>query len=105
MLWIILISVVPFRQTAKYTMLAFLIFTGILISIMGLIHRAWNVGNDKRDALDPEGMLILLSVRLSSRRCYFTDKYSLLPGAARHIENEEFADLTDFQLRSFRYPI
>ncbi|KIX03823.1 uncharacterized protein Z518_07376 [Rhinocladiella mackenziei CBS 650.93] len=70
----------PDYYTAKYTMLAFLIFTAILIVALGSIHKMWNVRRDKREALEPEG-------------------------SVPHIENEEFADLTDFKIRSFRYPL
>ncbi|KAF7560364.1 hypothetical protein G7046_g3780 [Stylonectria norvegica] len=70
----------PNYYTAKYTMLAFLIFTAILIGCMGLLHKIWNTRRDKRDAAEPEV-------------------------AQQHVENEEFLDHTDFQLRSFRYPL
>ncbi|KAH7035965.1 permease of the major facilitator superfamily [Microdochium trichocladiopsis] len=67
----------PNYYVAKYTMLAFLVFTAILLAAMGLLHRFWNSRRDKeQDNLPTE-----------------------------HVENEEFADLTDFQLRSFRYPL
>lgn len=42
-------------QIAKYTMLAFLIFTAILLSMFGLIHMVWNHKIDKRQA-DAEGI-------------------------------------------------
>ncbi|KAH7137833.1 permease of the major facilitator superfamily [Dactylonectria macrodidyma] len=70
----------PNYYTAKYTMLAFLIFTAVLIGCMGLLHKTWNNNRDKKDATDPED-----------------------PQA--HVENEEFLDITDFQIRSFRYPL
>ncbi|RFU30475.1 hypothetical protein B7463_g5877, partial [Scytalidium lignicola] len=70
----------PNYYTAKYTMLAFLIFTAILIAIYGMIHKIWNTRRDKRDAIQPEGTIL-------------------------HFENEEFADITDFKMRSFRYPL
>ncbi|KAH8668911.1 permease of the major facilitator superfamily [Xylariales sp. PMI_506] len=70
----------PNYYIAKYTMLAFLIFTAILITALALLHKTWNAQRDKKEAAD-------------------------LEDPAVHFENEEFADLTDFQLRSFRYPL
>ncbi|KAJ4375339.1 hypothetical protein N0V83_002425 [Neocucurbitaria cava] len=49
----------PDYYTAKYTMLAFLVFTMILIAVMGIIHWSWNKKRDKQDALDAQSMLIL----------------------------------------------
>lgn len=48
-----------FSQTAKYTMLAFLIFTMILIGVMGLIHWSWNKKRDKQDALDAQSRFVI----------------------------------------------
>ncbi|KAF2642453.1 permease of the major facilitator superfamily [Massarina eburnea CBS 473.64] len=72
----------PNYYTAKYTMLAFLILTMVLITSMGMIHWLWNKKRDKQAALDMQNGVVHVT-----------------------IENEEFADLTDFQIRSFRYPI
>ncbi|KAI0173746.1 permease of the major facilitator superfamily [Pestalotiopsis sp. NC0098] len=65
---------------AKYTMLAFLAFTAVLIVLMGLTHMMWNSKRDAKNATDAED-------------------------ATLHVENEEFEDMTDFKLKSFRYPI
>lgn len=68
----------PDYYIAKYTMLAFLVLTAILLIIYGMLHKLWNTRRDKRAAVEGEEM---------------------------HVENVEFADLTDFQLKSFRYPL
>jgi MFS transporter, ACS family, allantoate permease len=34
-------------------MLAFLLFTALLIAIYGTLHKIWNKRRDKRDALEP----------------------------------------------------
>lgn len=34
-------------------MLAFLLFTALLIAIYGMFHKIWNKRRDKRDALEP----------------------------------------------------
>ncbi|KAL3482151.1 major facilitator superfamily domain-containing protein [Aspergillus californicus] len=67
----------PEYYLAKYTMLAFFIFTAILISIYGTLHHVWNARRDKK--------------RLEEQQ--------------ESLENEEFRDLTDIQLKSFRYPV
>ncbi|KAF9893445.1 hypothetical protein FE257_010757 [Aspergillus nanangensis] len=72
----------PHYFTAKYTMLGFLIFTIMLFVSLGFIHWYWNSRRDKREALDTQNGI-----------------------PHEHVDNEEFADLTDFQLRSFRYPL
>ncbi|CEJ57919.1 Putative Permease of the major facilitator superfamily [Penicillium brasilianum] len=67
----------PDYYPAKYTMLAFLVFTAILISFYGALHHRWNKRNEKRGTASvPDG-----------------------------IENEEFADRTDFEQRNFQYPL
>ncbi|KEY74559.1 hypothetical protein S7711_07162 [Stachybotrys chartarum IBT 7711] len=70
----------PNYYTAKYTMLAFLIFTAILIGCLGLLHKIWNARRDEKASTEP-------------------DDYEA------QAVNEEFRDLTDFQLKSFRYPL
>ncbi|KAK5116841.1 hypothetical protein LTR85_009101 [Meristemomyces frigidus] len=72
----------PNYYTAKFTMLAFLIFTLILLISIGLIHARWNRKRDRQDELDLQNGVV-----------------------HAHVENEEFADITDFNLRSFRYPV
>jgi len=72
----------PNYYTAKYTMLAFLIFNAVLLASIGITHMIWNKKRDKQDALDAQNGVV-----------------------HPHVENEEFADLTDFQMRSFRYPV
>lgn len=42
-------------------MLAFLVFTAILISCLGLIHKLWNKTRDEKDANDVEGVFMLYS--------------------------------------------
>ncbi|KAJ5580011.1 major facilitator superfamily domain-containing protein [Penicillium hispanicum] len=71
----------PDYPIAKYTMLAFLIFSLFLFALFGLIHRLWNIKRDKQDAVDEQNGV-----------------------PRRHVENEEFADLTDFNQKSLRYP-
>ncbi|KAJ5585769.1 MFS general substrate transporter [Penicillium hetheringtonii] len=75
-------SEAPHYFTAKYTMLAFLVCTGMLLASIGTIHWYWNRKRDRQDALDAQNNAV-----------------------HEHIANEEFADLTDFKLRSFRYPL
>lgn len=48
-LWMIILTWV---QTAKFTMLAFLIFTAILLASVGVLHWHWNRQLDNQDALD-----------------------------------------------------
>lgn len=64
-------------------MLAFILLTWILLAGWGLLHRHWN---NAREA------------KLYSEEATLGDGQSA-------IENVEFADLTDKQLRSFRYPL
>ncbi|EOO02172.1 putative mfs allantoate transporter protein [Phaeoacremonium minimum UCRPA7] len=70
----------PNYYPAKYTMLAFLVFGLFLMASWGVIHKIWNTQRDKRDASEPQD-------------------------AADVIENEEFLDKTDFNIKSFRYPL
>ncbi|KAL4879451.1 permease of the major facilitator superfamily [Aspergillus karnatakaensis] len=70
----------PDYYPAKYTMLAFFIFTAVLIGVYGGIHYLWNKKRDRLRDEQPE-------VEQES------------------FENEAFLDLTDFQLKSFRYPV
>ncbi|KAF7522227.1 hypothetical protein PCG10_007528 [Penicillium crustosum] len=70
----------PNYYTAKYTMLAFFVVTAVLIGIYGWIHHTWNQKREKEISTQPQD-------------------------PADTTENEEFADFTDFQLKSFRYPI
>lgn len=80
-------------------MLAFLLFTALLIAIYGMLHKIWNKRRDERDALEP-GMYYRISYTNGIR----TDSV-LDTGMSQHIENEEFIDITDFELKSFRYPV
>ncbi|KPI43104.1 putative transporter [Cyphellophora attinorum] len=68
----------PDYPIAKYTMLAFLVLTAILLSSYGGLHYIWNKRRDARARVE---------------------------GEETHMENEEFADLTDFNIKSFRYPL
>lgn len=80
-------------------MLAFLLFNALLITTYGMLHKIWNKRRDKRDTLEPGGfdqIIIYCDIRADS----LFDK-----GVSRHVENEEFIDITDFKLRSFRYPV
>ncbi|KAF3062064.1 hypothetical protein GL218_03970 [Daldinia childiae] len=72
----------PEYLIAKYTMLVSLLIAIGLLASLGLIHKRWNDQRDKQDALDAQNGVM-----------------------HEVIENEEFADLTDFQMRSFRYPL
>jgi hypothetical protein len=45
-------------------------------------------------------------VRLINNLYYGIRADSILgKGVSHHIENEEFIDITDFELKSFRYPV
>ncbi|KAF7631452.1 permease of the major facilitator superfamily [Aspergillus flavus] len=70
----------PDYYTAKYTMLAFFVVAAILIGIYGVLHHRWNQRNEKHGPAP-------------------------MPEHSSAIENEEFADLTDFQMRNFKYPL
>ncbi|KKK21935.1 hypothetical protein P175DRAFT_0529322 [Aspergillus ochraceoroseus IBT 24754] len=72
----------PNYYIAKYTMLAFIVMSIILIAVTGSLHKYWNIKRDRMDTLDAQQ-------------------------GTKHeqAENEEFMDLTDFQQRSFRYPV
>lgn len=39
-----------FFQTAKYTMLAFILLTTVLLAALGLTHWRWNHQRDKQEA-------------------------------------------------------
>ena len=80
-------------------MLAFLIFCIILLGSIGLLHKHWNSKRDEQDSVDTESVY-----QIPARNDNADNARS--DGVAHiTIENEEFADLTDFRLRSFRYPI
>jgi ACS family allantoate permease-like MFS transporter len=51
------------RQPAKYTMLAFLLFTIFLFASYGLIHKMWNTKRDKQDALDSQSTYLHSYIR------------------------------------------
>ncbi|KAJ5635895.1 uncharacterized protein N7484_009208 [Penicillium longicatenatum] len=70
----------PNYYPAKYTMLAFFIVTAILIGIYGGLHYTWNKKRENREHLQ-------------------------LEGATEGVENQDLMDMTDFELKSFRYPI
>ncbi|PYI00613.1 permease of the major facilitator superfamily [Aspergillus sclerotiicarbonarius CBS 121057] len=70
----------PDYYPAKYTMLGFFIVTAILIAVYGFLHHVWNQRREKEESIQ-------------SGDAYDT------------IDNEEFSDLTDFQMKGFRYPI
>ncbi len=80
-------------------MLAFLIFCAVLHGSIGLIHLYWNHKRDKQDAADAA----------SKSFCYHVVAFHVderIDGIVHvHVENEEFTDMTDFHLRSFRYPL
>lgn len=44
----------PNYYIAKYTMLAFLILTAILLGLYGLIHKIWNTRRDRRASAEGE---------------------------------------------------
>ncbi|KAL2825055.1 permease of the major facilitator superfamily [Aspergillus cavernicola] len=71
----------PEYYPAKYTMLGFFIFTALLLTTYGVIHHTWNVKRERKE-LDSQ----------------HTDAHDSL-------ENEEFLDKTDFQIKSFKYPV
>jgi ACS family allantoate permease-like MFS transporter len=82
-------------------MLAFLIFTIFLLASLGYIHHYWNTKRNKQDALDLQSKFIDCALSINRRLI----KMATDGVVHERVENEEFADLTDFQLRSFRYPV
>ncbi|KAH8886578.1 putative vitamin H transporter [Thozetella sp. PMI_491] len=68
----------PNYYIAKYTMLGSLIVAIFAIGAFGLIHKLWNNKRDREASISDDDI---------------------------HVHNEEFADKTDFELKSFRYPI
>ena len=50
-------------------------------------------------------MFLMLKVSLHTKKVTFLLTILTDGIVHEHIENEEFADLTDFKLRSFRYPL
>ncbi|ORY25824.1 major facilitator superfamily domain-containing protein [Naematelia encephala] len=72
----------PNYAPAKYTMLAFIVVSGLLLGVLEAIHYYWNKKRDAQDAEDERNGVVHPIV-----------------------ENEEFMDLTDFQQRHFRYPL
>ncbi|KAM0752592.1 MFS general substrate transporter [Meredithblackwellia eburnea MCA 4105] len=72
----------PNYYPSKYIMLAFIVFTGVLLLCFEGLHYYWNRQADARDAADAAAGIV-----------------------HEKIENEEFLDRTDFQIRSFRYPL
>lgn len=81
-------------------MLAFLAFTALLIALIGSIHMVWNKRRDAKDASDASDAESLSPP--SGLHRYSTDR---APDTPAYIENEEFEDRTDFEMKSFRYPI
>ncbi|GCB21683.1 uncharacterized transporter C417.10 [Aspergillus awamori] len=64
----------PNYYTAKFTMLAFLVFTAILLASIGILHRHWNHQRDRQDALDaqsssivPVAIIVLASYQLQGK--------------------------------------
>jgi MFS transporter, ACS family, allantoate permease len=86
----------PDYPIAKYTMLAFLVLTAILLVGYGSLHMIWNKRRDAKARV--EGKFLPFSMirgRHANPRA----------GEEPHMENEEFNDLTDFQVKAFRYPL
>jgi uncharacterized membrane protein len=54
-------------------MLAFLLFTALLITIYGMLHKIWNKRRDKRDALEP-GMYYQITYIVISELTLFAIK-------------------------------
>lgn len=91
------------------TMFAFILFGAFTLAGWGLLHRTWN---KRRDALDAHDAASASTIH--STCTYLLVHYSsadvLVHCSAdgivhEKIENEEFADRTDFQIRSFRYAL
>ncbi|KAH8882429.1 permease of the major facilitator superfamily [Thozetella sp. PMI_491] len=72
----------PNYYVAKYTMLGFLLLSFFLIATVGSLHAFWNRKRDDQDRIDTQNGV---------RRQF--------------VRNQEFLDLTDFQLQCFRYPV
>ncbi|KAJ5397853.1 hypothetical protein N7509_005966 [Penicillium cosmopolitanum] len=70
----------PNYYPAKYTMLAFILITAILIGIYGALHNQWNKRNEIHRAVSESD-------------------------GSTSVENEEFADFGDFELKTFKYPV
>jgi len=49
----------PNYYPAKYTMLAFLIFTMVLLGGIGLLHKSWNTKRDRQEVLDAQSRSLL----------------------------------------------
>lgn len=81
-------------------MLAFLILCILLLASMGTLHWYWNRKRDLQDQQDRDSEYSSNCFLQKLTSCSFTDG---VPHVV--VENEEFSDKTDFQLRSFRYPI
>lgn len=77
-------------------MLAFFVVAAILIGIYGVLHHRWNQRNEKHGPAPMPGMYPSLPT------LHLHSNWSEHSSA---IENEEFADLTDFQMRNFKYPL
>lgn len=77
-------------------MLAFILITAILIGIYGALHNQWNKRNEIHRAVSESGMYPLL---------WRLHVILTLPDGSTSVENEEFADFGDFELKTFKYPV
>ncbi|KAL2833707.1 major facilitator superfamily domain-containing protein [Aspergillus cavernicola] len=72
----------PEYYPAKYTMLAFFVFGTLLFLSMGALHLVWNKQRERKEAQDAQDGIV-----------------------HEVIENEEFLDKTDVNIKSFVYPL
>ncbi len=80
-------------------MLAFLVFSIFLIGLIGLLPQIWNTRRDKKAASDAQSMSNYPTA------IDLTNPSGVGGIPTTIVANEEFIDLTDFQLKSFRYPV
>lgn len=94
-------------QIAKWTMFASLLMTIILVLGMYALHKIWNKRRDAKDAADIASELMPVFRATNTRHL----KRLLNSGDPTdgiditEVENIEFLDRTDFNIRSFRYPL
>jgi ACS family allantoate permease-like MFS transporter len=89
-------------------MFCFILFAAVLLGSMGLLHLYWNKKRDAQDAQDAASKQELLSPLPCDASYGGSPNTCLcsLDGIIHEkVENEEFADITDFKLRSFRYAL
>jgi hypothetical protein len=67
-----------------------------MIGIYGALHNQWNKRNEMHRAVSVSGIHPLLRT---------LHAMLTLPDRSTGVENEEFADFGDFELKNFNYPV